>query len=223
MTSHTISGALTLPDDTSPLIGTWSISLATLEGTARDVDGSVRAGIKPVDTDPATGQASVSLPDSGTDDAYLISFRSKAGKNRVELGPYQVTLSANMTWSQVINQPLLAPLPEGALPAYLDQLRLNAAYGAGSDLWLKLIAQEFGFSWSGALVVDAATGLVTSANVKWPDGNSGVFTGTVDSSYYTGFTVTWVNGGTTKTVTVTGISLDTSSGLPLGPTGLAVA
>lgn len=98
-----------------------------------------------------------------------------------------------------------------------------AAFGPGSDLWLKLIAQDFGFVFTAITTLDATTGLPTAGPIKWPDGRTGAFAGTVDANYYTGFTATWVNGGTTKTVTVTGITYDTTNGLPLGPTGLAVA
>ena len=109
-------------------------------------------------------------------------------------------------------------------PTTVDGKALSASYGAGSDLWIKAVGGDFGFVFTGSLTIDTATGLPTAGAIKWPDGRTGAFTGTVDSNYYTGFTATYVPAsGPTKTLTATGITYDTASGYPLGPTGLAVA
>lgn len=96
--------------------------------------------------------------------------------------------------------------------------------GAGSDDWLKAVAGAGGFGFTTLTTVETATGLPTAATVKWPDGKTGAFTGTSDGiNGYTGFVVTHVDGATTKTVTVSGITYDPTTGLALGPTSLAVA
>jgi hypothetical protein len=59
--------------------------------------------------------------------------------------------------------------------------------------------------------------------LKWDDGTTGTFTGTIDGggNGYSGFAVTWA-GSTTRTVTATGITYD-ANGNAVGPTGLAVS
>lgn len=107
-------------------------------------------------------------------------------------------------------------------PAELAQL-LTSYATPGNTIWLQQIAADFGFTFTAITAVDAATGLPTAATVRWPDGTAGAFTGTTDGvNGYTGYVVTWA-GGTTKTVTASGITYDAATGLPLGPTSLAVA
>ena len=99
----------------------------------------------------------------------------------------------------------------------------DSPYGPGSDTWLKSNAAAFAFAFTSASATDTTTGLPTAAALKWPDGVTGAFTGTIDGAGngYSGYTVTWA-GATTKTVTVTGITYD-SNGTAFGPTGLAVS
>jgi hypothetical protein len=99
----------------------------------------------------------------------------------------------------------------------------SAAYGAGSTQWLQSLGGTFGFGFATITGTDTGTGLPTAGAVKWPDGTGGAFTGTIDGggNGYSGWVVTWT-GGTTKTVTVTGVTYD-SNGNPLGPTSVAVS
>lgn len=118
------------------------------------------------------------------------------------------------------------PLMAGAVAnsASPTSVALRAAYGSGSTDWLKSAAAGFSFAFTSITTVDAATGLPTAAAVKWPDGTTGTFTGTTDSANgYTGYAVTFGSGGTAKTVTASGITYDTATGLALGPTTLEVA
>jgi hypothetical protein len=98
------------------------------------------------------------------------------------------------------------------------------AYGPGSDQWLQSNGGGFTFAFAAITTTDTATGLPTAATVRWPDGKTGAFTGTIDGggNGYSGYAVTWVNGGTTKTLTASGITY-TSDGNAIGPTGLAVS
>jgi hypothetical protein len=100
---------------------------------------------------------------------------------------------------------------------------LTGTFGPGSDTWLKRGAAAFAFAFTGTPTYDTTTGLPTSANVKWDDGTTGTFTGTIDGggNGYSGFAVTWA-GSTTRTVTATGITYD-ANGNAVGPTGLAVS
>lgn len=100
---------------------------------------------------------------------------------------------------------------------------VRVAFGSGSTAWLQAVAAGFDFAFTSITTADAATGLPTAAAVRWPDGTTGTFTGTTDGSNgYTGYAVTW-GGSTTKTVTASGITYDSTTGLALGPTTLAVA
>jgi hypothetical protein len=111
----------------------------------------------------------------------------------------------------------------GDLPYTALQTALTGLYGPGSVTWLQENAAAFAFAFTGTPTYDSATGLPTSAAVRWPDATTGTFTGTIDgaSNGYSGYVVTWA-GATTKTVTATGITYD-ANGNAVGPTGLAVS
>lgn len=119
-------------------------------------------------------------------------------------------------------------LPDGVtqsknLSPVLTSSAATAVYGPGSTLWLKTFGLNFSFSFISVTATNAATGLVTAATVRWPDGTGGVFTGTVDGggNGYTFYSVTWT-GTTLKTFSASGISYD-PSGNQLGPTTVAVS
>lgn len=114
MTTYQITGPTTLPDDATPLEGTWFLYLGTLEGTATGSGGGVRAGTYEAVVNPSTGLATATVPESGPDDAYVATFKAKRG--RVELGPFgPFKVTGPMTWSQVINAPVLEDIEPSAV------------------------------------------------------------------------------------------------------------
>lgn len=106
--------------------------------------------------------------------------------------------------------------------ALAQDAAFTGTYGPGSTQWLR--TQGAGFNFAFTSISASANGLPTAGNVRWDDGTTGTFTGTIDSSGYgySGWEVTYA-GSTTKTVTVSGITYDSSSGNALGPTSVAVA
>ncbi|MBT0771802.1 fibronectin type III domain-containing protein [Kineosporia sp. J2-2] len=94
----------------------------------------------------------------------------------------------------------------------------GSSSGPGTDTWLKNAG-----NWAVKTVStsDSATGLPLTGTVLWTDGLEGAFTFTLTSGDYSAWTVTWVSGGTTKTVAASGITYDTN-GNRLGPTSVAV-
>lgn len=100
---------------------------------------------------------------------------------------------------------------------------LSGTFGPGSDTWLKAQGGSFGFAFATITATDSATGLPTAGTIRWTDGVTGAFTGTIDggSNGYSGYVAVWA-GSTTKTLTATGITYD-ANGTPIGPTGLAIS
>lgn len=101
-----------------------------------------------------------------------------------------------------------------------SQSQLAGTYGPGSTQWIQEVGAAFGFAFTAVTTTDTNTGLPTAATIRWPDGTTGAFTGTIDAAGngYSGFVAAYGS----KTLTASGITYD-SNGLALGPTGLAVA
>jgi len=100
----------------------------------------------------------------------------------------------------------------------------GGAGAPGSDQWLKQAAGDFGFAFLAIAATDPVTTLPTAGTIRWRDGTSGTFTGSVDTSNYgySGYVAVWA-GITTKTVAVSGITYDIATGNALGPTSLVVS
>lgn len=87
---------------------------------------------------------------------------------------------------------------------YLNNTRGDARYAAfGSDSWLKAFGADPSDLFTGTRVLDS-NGVVTSSPVTWPNGVTGTFTATAVSGAFKcvdSYTLTYVDGGVTKTVT----------------------
>lgn len=73
----------------------------------------------------------------------------------------------------------------------------------GSNAWLSFYGATPAAMLFGAITVNAS-GAPTAGTVTWPDGKTGAYAGTANGTYpqyIDSYTVTWVNGATTKTVT----------------------
>lgn len=113
MATFTVSGTGTLPDNTTPLRGTWTIAIQTSNGVAFDGDGSWRGGVQSFDTG-TDGSLTVTLPETDGDFLYVAAFKSRDLKTRI--GPYAFDLTANTTWQHIIETPTLVPIT----PALVD-------------------------------------------------------------------------------------------------------
>lgn len=127
MTSYTITGAGHLPDDTTPLVGTWYISLAS--GYALDAGTGFRAGEQTIVSSQGDGSASATLPGTTGDEVYLAYFQSR---NRAVLlptkGAFTFTLTANTTWDAIMDAPTTPPLT----PSLVSQAQAAATSAASS-------------------------------------------------------------------------------------------
>lgn len=117
MTTYTVSGIATLPNDTTPLTGTWYVSIYTDSGAEVDGDGSFRAGTTTVATDAGTGAASVTLPARTAPLYYSAYFRS--ADRQVVLGPYLFELTANTTWGAIMGSQVTAVVTPEALANHI--------------------------------------------------------------------------------------------------------
>lgn len=64
------------------------------------------------------------------------------------------------------------------------------------------------------------TTTVDTATVKWPDGNAGAFAATtINSTFYAidAYTITWVKGATTKTITQAAVTRDSNGSITAKP------
>jgi hypothetical protein len=94
-----------------------------------------------------------------------------------------------------------------------------AALGAGSNPWLRDQAASFSPAFTAITTKHAATMLPTAGTIRWPDGTTGAFTATIDSTSTGYASYAMVYGS--KTVTASGISYDTD-GIQLGPTSIVI-
>ena len=103
---------------------------------------------------------------------------------------------------------------------YLNTTRGDVRYPVlGSDTWLKAFAIDPLSILTGTRVLDA-NGVITSSPVTWPSGVTGVYTATTVNATYKcadAYTVTYVNGGTTKTVTQADVTRDANGYITVRP------
>lgn len=201
--------------------------------TAPFVDGVVSFNLLPTDA-PGLNRVDwsyrlrVEVQGATVQPEVLYFLLPTAGPDTVDLdGLVTVPSSAGVPIAvDVLSKADFAPslLTELNNTSSATSVALRAAFGSGSTDWLKAQAAGFSFAFTSITAVDAPTGLPTAAAVQWPDGTTGTFTGTTDGTNgYTGYAVTFGSGGAAKTVTASGITYDTTTGLALGPTTLAVA
>ena len=103
---------------------------------------------------------------------------------------------------------------------YLNNTRGDARYASfGSDAWLKAFASDPSELFTGTRTLNG-DGVVTSSPVTWPNSLAGVFTATTVNATFKcvdAYTVTYVDGGITKTVTQPAVTRNASGDITTRP------
>lgn len=122
MTSHTITGAAYLPNNTDPLLGTWKVHIYSDSGVALNGNGTWRGGSVMAVTDDDGVPPPVTLPDGW----YTASFHTDLARTPHELvrvGPYNFHLTADCTWASIMTTPVVLPTDEDLALEVANALR----------------------------------------------------------------------------------------------------
>jgi hypothetical protein len=192
---------------------------------------SVGTNAVPVLTDPTTGEvkftALETLKLGSTVTSGKVLGKSSTSKSIVS-GSVDVTDVASAATLGTVSNTATAALPKagGTMTGALV-LAANASAALNPVTYQQLRSTNNIVAWAAATAYQPSgtitrdgNGIITSMAVKWPDGATGLFTGTANTSGYgvDAYTLTYILSGTTNTVTQATVTRDGSGNVTTAPT-----